>query len=120
MGTLHRITQKAMAALPETSCGTCLRIRSSIEGLVLAAETALSRHLGLAVGDKVSAEQSTGHMLCMEVEVPSRAETVVFLQSIGLTVPDSAELLGMSDSEFFRACIEQVVSFRTHQELRAA
>jgi len=106
MGTLHRLAQKAMAALPETSCGTCLKVRAAINGYVLAAETAVSKRLGLSVGDKVSPEQSTGHLLCMEFEVPSMAETQAYLASIGMSFsefasmnPKLAAYLGQSDAD---------------------
>lgn len=97
MGTIHRLTKKALAALPETDCKTCLRVRSSIEGFVLAAETALSRSLGLAVGDGVSAEQSVGYMTCMEVEVPTVAETKAFMEKLGMSTAEFATAYGLPE-----------------------
>lgn len=106
MGTLHQLAQKAMAALPETSCGTCLKVRAAINGYILAAETAVSKRLGLSVGDEISPEQSVGHILCMEYEAPSVAETKAYLASIGMSFsefasmnPKLAAYLGQHDAE---------------------
>lgn len=98
MGTLHRLAERALNALPDTNCKTCLQVRSSIEGWVLAAETALSKKLGLAVGDNISKEHGN-HMMCMEVEPLTIAETKDFMQRLGLSTADLAANFGLAEDK---------------------
>lgn len=105
MGILHKFVKKAFGALPETDCGSCLMVRQSVEGIVLAAETALSRKLDLTVGDKIGTEHSN-LTRCLEIEAPTVAETKAFMEELGMSPAEFAEHFGMDRAKFI-AFLEQ-------------
>lgn len=106
---LHTFVEKTLDALPETDCGACLRVRLGIGGAVLAVETALSKALGLTVGDKVGDEYNDKS--CIEVEAPTVAETRAFMEQLGLSPEEFATAHGLDGAKFL-AFLEQAPNDR--------
>lgn len=90
-----------MNALPETDCKPCLRVRSKLGELVIVFETAASRALGLNVGDTLSPEQGTGHMLCMDVPQVSRADIERYMADLKMTPAKFAAAFGISEDQIY-------------------
>lgn len=100
MGSLKKLFSKVVAALPQTDCLSCLRVRRELGKSIVAVENSLSKRLGLKVGDDVT-ESHAGYRKCLEAPVVTRADVDDWLRATRMTPEQGAKHLGMTVAEMY-------------------